>query len=208
MQKLKIAVLAITATVLIQGCSTEKSRQEAANAANEARLQMSLASRQQELQEIQAALVKDRSREWASSWERTQRGGAALRPPSYEHVLGTDRLLQDRAGPMYPELQPKPVSVIDQYMQYGPTGAVAYGVKDTQPAIGRPDQDECKAILDGGFEEGGAIVSARRNVPAYLAVKQKLCRGQQRLTYAEWETLVNGTPKDLPLNLQFKGYKP
>jgi len=208
MQKLTLAVLAITATALIQGCSTEKSRQEAADAAREAELQQRLVYRQNELQEIQGALAKDRSREWANSWERTQRGGAALRPPSYEHVLGTDRLLQDRAGAMYPELQPKPVSVIDQYMQYGPTGVVTYGVNDSQPAIGRPDQDECKAILDGGIEERGAIVSARRNVSNYLTVKQKLCKGQQRLTYAEWETLVNGTPKDLPLNLQYKGYKP
>ncbi|MNC53966.1 hypothetical protein D3C75_1034210 [compost metagenome] len=61
--------------------------------------------------------------------------------------------------------------------------------------------------MSSGLDEQGAIVSARRNVSNYLVVKQKLCRGQERLTYAEWETLVNGTPKDLPLYLQYKGAK-
>ncbi len=204
MRNLMLAALAI-AIAAAQGCTTEAQRQETARVQNEAQL---TALRQQELQEIQSVLPKDRSREWASSWEQTQRGGAALRPPAYEHVLGTDRLLQDRSGPMYPALQPKPANVIDQYMKYGPTGAVSYGANDTQPTFNRQDQDECQAILNSGLDEQGAIVSARRNVSNYLVVKQKLCRGQERLTYAEWETLVNGTPKDLPLYLQYKGAKP
>lgn len=205
MRILMLSLLVIGISASTQGCSTEKSKLEGVTAEREAQLETLRAIRQQELKEIESVLPKDRSREWASSWEKTQRGGAALRPPAYEHVLGTDKLLQDRAGPMYPELQPKPANPIDQYLQYGPSGVVTYGVEDSSSTINRVNQDECQAILEGGVDEQGAIVSARRNVSSYLMVKQKLCRGQQRLTYSEWETLVNGTPKDLPLNLQYKG---
>lgn len=196
------AVLAAAAGV--QGCASEKS-QKASEQASRVALQE---RRSQELLEIGSVLPKDRSREWAVSWEQSQRGGAALRPASYEHVLGTDRLLQAQQGPLYPELAAPAGDVVSQYMTSGPTGVMTFPAPEGKSSFTPADQDECRAILQGGLEEHGAIVSARRNVDSYLAVKQKLCRGQQRLTYAEWEILVNGTPKDLPVHLQYQGARP
>lgn len=201
MKKLMLGVLAIAITLGTQGCSTGMSEREAALKREEAMT----ALRIQELAEIQKVLQIDRNREYASSWERTQRGGAAMRPPAYEHVLGSERLLQDQTGPMYPELQPKPANVIDQYMLHGPVGVVTYGASENRPTFTSPGPVECQAILD--LDQKGAIVSARSSVPNYLNVKQKLCRGQERLTYAEWEVLLNGTPKDVPLYLQYQGSK-
>lgn len=46
--------------------------------------------------------------------------------------------------------------------------------------------------------------SAREQVNDYIRVRNKLCQGQSRLTYDEWLTLVNGTPKDLPVAIQVR----
>lgn len=130
-------------------------------------------------------------RGYHSSWGHTGRGGAAVRKPAYVHVLATPGVLEVPAGKLYPSVQslddlvlpsiaqPEAVSVID-------AEATAFAVEEARP---------CKA-------DYRVIASAREMTDDYIQVRNKLCAGAERLTFEEWEILVNGTPKDIPAHLK------
>lgn len=125
----------------------------------------------------------DDQRGYHSSWGHYGRGGAAVRKPAYIHVLGTTEKLDARSGRLYP---PQPASPPD----LGSTQAYP-----TIPAslAGKTD---CKPP---GLS---ILASAREATDEYISVRNKLCAGAERLTYEEWQILVNGTPKDVPIELQ------
>lgn len=129
------------------------------------------------------------SREYHTSWGHQGRGGAALRKPAYQHTLASNDQIDTRAGRLHPAVQP-PASQPAVMIVVPPT---AYNTNCQQQKSSSPAQE--------GYS---VIASAREDVNDYIRVRNKLCQGQSRLTYEEWLTLLNGTPKDLPTSLQAK----
>lgn len=137
-------------------------------------------------------------REHHSSWGHSGRGGAALRKPTYQPVLGSPDMLETRSGKLHPELQPKqPETTVSIAV---PPGLVAGTCNQTSEA-----EAGVEVFALGEPVTGKTIVTLANNkgsVDQYIQVRNKLCRGAERLTYEEWEILVMGTPKDVPLKLQ------
>ncbi|WP_137887466.1 hypothetical protein [Pseudomonas sp. 2FE] len=132
-------------------------------------------------------------REHHTSWGHTGRGGAALRKPAYQPVLGSLETLETRGGKLHPELQPK---------QPVPDVAVPASIVSANCA----DRNTVAQTFALGQQVSGerivTLANSRASVDDYINVRNKLCKGAQRLTYEEWEILVSGTPKDVPLRLQ------
>ncbi|EPS4554884.1 MULTISPECIES: hypothetical protein [Pseudomonadaceae] len=133
-------------------------------------------------------------REYHTSWGHTGRGGAALRKPTYQPVLGSLDVLETPAGKLHPELQARlttndsvavPSSMFQANCADSENVAQAF-------ALGQPAASERIVTL----------ANAAGSVDDYIAVRNKLCKGAQRLSYEEWVILVEGTPKDVPLHLK------
>lgn len=133
-------------------------------------------------------------RDHYTSWGHTGRGGAALREPAYQPVLSSQDELDTRYGKLYPDLQPRQELHTEVAI---PPGMVASKCADRNSvaqafAIGQQPSDQFITTL----------ANPRGSVNEYIEVRNKLCKGADRLTYNEWLILVNGTPKDLPVRLQ------
>ncbi|MDT4864751.1 hypothetical protein FQZ97_995210 [compost metagenome] len=138
-----------------------------------------------------------------SSWGHQGRGGAAMRKPTYQHVLSTDDQINTRYGKLHPDLHPHAPQPVNATVAVTP-GLLTSNCDDTTaqsfPAITQTS--------DAFSSAGVALARAEASAPVseYLRVRKKLCTGSSRLTYEEWLTLVNGTPKDIPLHLQPKSH--
>ncbi len=143
-------------------------------------------------------------REHHTSWGHEGRGGAALRKPTYQHVLSTDDQLNTRFGKLNPDLQPKQATAAPAVISV-PQGLLASNCNTSEQA-------KTFAAHDSSLNSarGIALVRAEDTAPVdqYLNVRKKICAGTERLSYEEWLILVNGTPKDIPLHLQHKPYSP
>ncbi|MCK5532727.1 MAG: hypothetical protein KAI85_15915 [Halopseudomonas aestusnigri] len=133
------------------------------------------------------------SRRYATSWSYSNRVGAAVQKAAYQHFLTTDAMIFSAHGRLHEE----PIAE---------AGHVPYPVAVSFPA--EPTSSLSNAT---GVDTLGALTScpgtriissAREMTSEYIAVRNKLCAGAQRLTYEEWLVLVNGTPKDVPAHLQ------
>lgn len=127
-------------------------------------------------------------RDYHTSWGHQGRGGAALRKPAYQHTVSPEDQLDTRSGRLHPELQV--ASTTPVAMVAVPPSTYASNCQH--------------AALPATYAAPGhaVLASAREEVNEYVRVRNKLCQGQMRLTYDEWVTLVNGTPKDLPVAIQ------
>lgn len=133
-------------------------------------------------------------RDHYTSWGHSGRGGAALREPAYQPVLSSQDALDTRYGKLYPDLQPRQELQAEVAI---PPGMVASKCADRNSvaqafAIGQQPSDQFITTL----------ANPKGSVNEYIQVRNKLCKGTDRLTYNEWLILVNGTPKDLPIRLQ------
>lgn len=143
-------------------------------------------------------------REHHSSWGHTGRGGAALRKPTYQHVLGSPDSLETPAGKLHPELQ-KSAPAIGGAIAV-PDSTIAANCNRQAPQ----QQPQLAATSYPQPRQSSDFYSVRANskgsVSEYMRVRDKLCQGAIRLTYEEWQILVEGTPKDVPFELQPKTY--
>ncbi|WP_432780598.1 hypothetical protein QZH44_30325 (plasmid) [Pseudomonas corrugata] len=133
-------------------------------------------------------------REYHTSWGHTGRGGAALRKPIYQQVLGSLDVLETPGGKLHPELQAR---LITNDSIAVPSSMVQANCADSANvaqafALGQPAANERIVTL----------ANSAGSVDDYIAVRNKLCKGAQRLSYEEWVILVDGTPKDVPLHLK------
>ncbi|EQA9006058.1 RepB family plasmid replication initiator protein [Pseudomonas aeruginosa] len=110
--------------------------------------------------------------------------------PAYQHVLATTDRLDVPVGRLYPHLSVASTAF--------PEGA-GVGYHEPSAAI-LESMATCNHLHES--EGNRIIVSAREKTPAYIRVRNKLCAGTERLTYEEWQILVNGTPKDIPSHLK------
>lgn len=171
--KTSTAILTLAACAAISACST-KNTEPPTHAGSE--------TPQFEYQ--------DDTRSYHSSWGHSGRGGAAVRKPAYQHVLATTDRLDVPVGRLYPHLSVASTAF--------PEGA-GVGYHEPSAAI-LESMATCNHLHES---EGNRIIaSAREKTPAYIRVRNKLCAGTERLTYEEWQILVNGTPKDIPSHLK------
>ena len=138
-------------------------------------------------------------REHHTSWGHSGRGGAALRKPAYQPVLGSPDTLESRYGKLHPELQYKPQEVgasvsVPPALVAGTCAKAAADEASGVTVMTPPASQQAHSIY--------TLANSRAGVNDYIQVRNKLCKGAERLTYEEWEILVMGTPKDIPLRLQ------
>lgn len=134
-------------------------------------------------------------RDHYTSWGHEGRGGAALRKPAYQPVLGSQDLLEARNGKLHPELQPRPSG--SQASVEVPPGLYASKCPDNS-TIAKSFALNVPATSD----RITTLANSKGTVDDYIRVRNKLCKGALRLTYEEWQILVEGTPKDVPQALQ------
>lgn len=127
-------------------------------------------------------------RDYHTSWGHRGRGGAALRKPAYQHTVSPHDQLDTRSGRLHPELQVASTT---------PVAMVAI-----PPSTYGSNCQHAGNLMAYAAPGYAVNASAREEVNDYIRVRNKLCQGQMRLTYDEWLTLVNGTPKDLPVAIQ------
>lgn len=137
-------------------------------------------------------------RGYHTSWGHSGRGGAALRKPAYQPVLGSPDVLETPAGKLHPELQAQKVrghhvSVPPSMM---PSSCMEHGRN------GRSAAQTFGVAQLSASERVVTLANSTGTVDDYIAVRNKLCQGAQRLSYEEWLILVEGTPKDIPLSLK------
>lgn len=137
-------------------------------------------------------------REHHTSWGHTGRGGAALRKPAYQPVLGSPDTLETRYGKLHPELQPQHAAP-QASIEVPPS---MYADKCTEPRVSAAGVQVFPLHAHQEPERITTLANSRGSVDDYIRVRNKLCKGAMRLTYEEWQILVEGTPKDLPLHLQ------
>ncbi|MDX1296706.1 MAG: hypothetical protein R3260_00485 [Pseudomonas sp.] len=138
-------------------------------------------------------------RDHHTSWGHSGRGGAALRKPAYQPVLGSPDALETRYGKLHPELQYKAQDVTASISV--PPSLVA----STCPQAADEAKTPVTVMTPAETAESHSIytlANSKGTVNDYIQVRNKLCKGAERLTYEEWEILVMGTPKDVPLRLQ------
>lgn len=141
-------------------------------------------------------------REHHTSWGHTGRGGAALRKPSYQPVLGSQDTLETRYGKLHPELQYK-AQTVDASINV-PPALVAGKCAEAEREQTAMAATAFAAPSDSASHSIYTLANRHGSVSDYISVRNKLCKGVERLTYEEWEILVMGTPKDVPLKLQPK----
>jgi len=176
--------LAVAAAALLVGCSSKEPAPEP------------LTGTPYEVERFEPDL-----REHHTSWGHSGRGGAALRKPTYQPVLGSPDTLETRYGKLHPELQHAPKAT---NVSISVPASMRAGTCLDQPAANQAP-NHVKVMTPSGKAEEQRIVTLANStgtVNEYIQVRNKLCSGAERLSYEEWEILVNGTPKDVPLRLQ------
>lgn len=132
--------------------------------------------------------------EFYSSWGHDGRGGAALRKPAYQHVMGSEDVIMTTHG-NYHDLQVAPDgrgpkdSVAVTAVTYGMGRAIDQALAFSPPAASAPAS---KPVVAGSEAE-------------YLVAYRKFCKGAgMALTEREWELVAKGGPKGVPPSLRGK----
>jgi hypothetical protein len=138
-----------------------------------------------------------------SSWGHSGRGGAALRKPAYQHVMGSEDMVMTTHG-NYKELREasgdKQPTAFNTALNQGTGTAITKALNSLSPITG--------AITSGANPSGAstsrvASLSATNN--EYEAAYRKFCNGaSMAMTEREWEIVALGGPKGIPPNLRAK----
>lgn len=133
--------------------------------------------------------------EFYSSWGHGGRGGAALRKPTYQHVMGSEDMVMTIHG-SYKELRSgKPEeSVLSKSVAAGADQAVNIALS-TSPA----------PITTDGMTKGTAAMPANASQDEYERAYRKFCSGAAfTMTDREWEIVALGGPSRIPASLRGK----
>lgn len=173
---LKTKFIILATAVFLSACSTHENPYETQSAATTTYVPVRLAH------------------EFYSSWGHDGRGGAALRKPAYQHVMGSEEMVMTTHG-NYADLRsgngaPPGDSVIVTALNGGMNSAIdkALSVAPERPITTtsiRPPLQATEA--------------------EYLIAYRKFCKGAgSELTEREWELVARGGPKGIPPSLRGK----
>ncbi|QUG93359.1 hypothetical protein GR140_31975 (plasmid) [Pseudomonas putida] len=126
--------------------------------------------------------------EFYSSWGHDGRGGAALRKPTYQHVMGSEDAIMTTQGKLSEWAQPKtPDGVVVIALNQGMNQAI-YTALDSAPAA-NSNQSRLTALNATDDE--------------YQRAYRKFCSGGgMAMTEREWELVALGGPNGIPVNLR------
>lgn len=164
-----LAAAIVAAT--ISGCSSSKTQQEA--------------------EVVYHAEVPQRlAHEFYASWGHDGRGGAALRKPTYQHVMGSEDILMTTQGKLSDWAKPKtPDGVVVTALNQGMDKAISTAL-DSAPAPAAQNSSSRLSALNATDDE-------------YQRAYRKFCSGGgMAMTEREWELVALGGPRGIPANLR------
>ena len=166
-------ILAATAVVATGGCSSSKHHTAAEGV-------------------VTHVEVPDRlAHEFYASWGHDGRGGAALRKPTYQHVMGSEGEIMTTQGKLVEWPQAKtPDGVVVTALNHGMNAAI-FTALDSAPDTSALNASR-KAALSASDDE-------------YQRAYRKFCNGGgMAMTEREWELVALGGPNGVPTNLRDK----
>lgn len=170
-----LLILAVTAAVASAGCTSSKPQKNTAV-------------------ETHALVPQRLAHEFYASWGHDGRGGAALRKPTYQHVMGSDDVLMTTQGKLSDWPQPKtPDGVVVTALNQGMNKAI-FTALDSAP---EPTTSETHR---GNISRLAALNATDDE---YQRAYRKFCSGGGvAMTEREWELVALGGPKGIPANLR------
>lgn len=133
--------------------------------------------------------------EFYSSWGHDGRGGAALRKPTYQHVMGSEDMVMTTRG-NYADLRAnngKTVSTINTAMTMGMGSAITNALNTAPPISG--------STTDSGYKRPPLTATNLEYESAY----RKFCNGaSMTMSERDWEIVALGGPKGIPPQMRGK----
>lgn len=174
MRNIHLAAL-MTAAIAVAGCASKETQPETSQAADA------------------LIYVPERiAHEFYSSWGHQGRGGAALRKPTYQHVMGSEDMVMTVNG-NYKELRTPstmPSSTADVIVTplNGTQDAVIASALSRAPSVQEADSKSLQASQD-----------------EYNRAYRKFCQGAtMEMSEREWEIVALGGPKGIPASMRGK----
>jgi hypothetical protein len=141
--------------------------------------------------------------EFYNSWGHDGRGGAALRKPTYQHVMGSEDMVMTTQG-NYKELRagsaskPTGSSVVVTALNKGMDQAITTAL-NSAPALETTPPQATNAGSDG------RLASLKPTLAEYERAYRKFCNGAGlTMTEREWEIVALGGPKGIPASMRGK----
>lgn len=137
-----------------------------------------------------------------SSWGHNERGGAALRKPAYQHVMGSEEMVMTTLG-NYTELRNAQgggaPSVFTTAVNQGTGVAITKALNTPPPITGTTTASTSPSA---GTDK---MASLKATQPEYETAYRKFCNGAtMTMTEREWEIVALGGPKNIPAQLRAK----
>lgn len=133
-----------------------------------------------------------------SSWGHDGRGGAALRKPAYQHVMGSEDMVMTTHG-NYSDLRSgkgQGDSNLNKAMAGGVGSAITNALNSAPPIVVGTASDNFSSLQHP---------ASYSNALEYEAAYRKFCGGAtMTMTEREWEIVALGGPKGIPAQLRGK----
>jgi hypothetical protein len=140
------------------------------------------------------------AQEFYSSWGHDGRGGAALRKPAYQHVMGDEEMVMTTKG-NYTELRSGKAqeSVFNKALSQGAGSAVSIGLAVT------PVRNTAEGMTTSAAPVATKSSIANASEEEYMRAYRKFCQGaSMEMSEREWEIVALGGPKMIPASLRGK----
>ncbi|WP_165678336.1 hypothetical protein [Metapseudomonas otitidis] len=144
--------------------------------------------------ETNVLVPKRLAHKFYASWGHDGRGGAALRKPTYQHVMGSEDVLMTTQGKLSDWQSPKaPDGVVVTALNQGMDKAIFTAIESVPAASTAQNSNSSRlAALNATDDE-------------YQKAYRKFCSGGgMEMTEREWELVALGGPNGVPANLRDK----
>lgn len=173
-QQIKLSLLSVAAAgIMLSGCSLFKKESEHSY-----------------IDETQVSVIKLKIPEgylFTETWKGTERGGAALRTPAYEHVLASPYAINDPAGERYIDQNELYTQVLLTSLANSANASGGRGMVTQPPKF----CDENRSLLIPNTAQ-----SASRT--EYMQIRERYCSTPgYRLSQHEIDVLNGGEPQEL-----------
>ncbi|MEA8592598.1 hypothetical protein PZT57_28520 [Pseudomonas aeruginosa] len=130
--------------------------------------------------------------EFYASWGHDGRGGAALRKPTYQHVMGSEDVLMTTQGKLSDWPQPKaPDGVVVTALNQGMNKAIFTAI------------ESAPAAPEAQINNSSRLAALNATDDEYQRAYRKFCSGGgMAMTEREWELVALGGPNGIPANLR------
>lgn len=134
--------------------------------------------------------------EFEVTWGFNGRGGAALRKPTYQHVIGTEDVVMTTRGPLdeWNKSSPAPAGVVVTALNGGMTSALDRALEITPNG---------KGDVTTAWRRQQQLAALSASPAEIQAAYRKFCKGAtSEMSERDWEIVALGGPKGTPNNLR------